>query len=46
MRKDIGMGKNVLDWVKPFEIDVETEIMPEHRDLYKKLLVHLQKIIK
>lgn len=36
----------VLDWVKPFEIDVETEIMPEHRDLYKKLLVHLQKTLK
>lgn len=36
----------VLDWVKPFEIDVDTEIMPEHRELYKKLLNHLNKLIK
>lgn len=35
-----------LDWVKPFEIDVDTEIMPEHRELYKKLLIHLEKLIK
>jgi bifunctional NMN adenylyltransferase/nudix hydrolase len=36
----------LLDWVKPFEIDVDTEIMPEHRELYKKLLNHLEKLIK
>jgi bifunctional NMN adenylyltransferase/nudix hydrolase len=35
-----------LEWVKPFEIDVDTEIMLEHRGLYKKLLTHLQKLIK
>ena len=37
---------SVLNWVKPFEIDIDTEIMPEHRELYKKLLTHLQKLIK
>lgn len=32
-------------WVNPFEID-EQDIMEEHRQLFKKLLVHLDKLFK
>lgn len=35
-----------LKWVNPFEIDVDNEIMSEHRELYKKLLNHLERLIK
>ena len=35
-----------LHWLHPFEIDVETEIMEEHRELFLKLLEYLNKIKK
>jgi hypothetical protein len=36
----------VLEWVNPFELDVEKDIMEEHQFLYKKLLVTLDKMFK
>ena len=33
-----------LKWVNPFEIDIETEVMEEYQELYKKLLVMLDKL--
>ncbi len=35
-----------LKWVNPFEVDVETEIMTEHRELFQKLLEYLGKLKK
>jgi bifunctional NMN adenylyltransferase/nudix hydrolase len=34
-----------LKWVNPFEVDVETEVIEEYQELYKKLLVKLNKLI-
>ena len=35
-----------LEWKNPFELDVDTDIMEEHRELFKILLTHLNKIKK
>ena len=35
-----------LHWLNPFEIDIEKDIMEEHRELFKKLLIHLDKLFK
>ena len=36
----------LLHWLNPFEIDIEKDIMEEHRELFKKLLIHLDKLFK